>query len=116
MQGISYSTRGNDMSTYTSLTCHFVFGTKFRMNRICPPFQQELYSYIGGIIRGERGHLIEIGGMPDHLHILAGIPPTIAVSDMRKRIKAKSSKWANEQDKLAERFEWQVGCGAFSVS
>ena len=104
------------MSTFTSLTYHLVFGTKYRFERIRPPLQDELYAYIGGIIRGEQGHLIEIGGMPDHVHILTAIPPSLAVSDMLKRIKAKSSKWVNQEHKCAERFEWQIGFGAFTVS
>ncbi len=75
-----------------------------------------MYSYIGGIIRGEQGHLIEIGGVSDHIHVLAGLSPTIAVSDMLKRIKAKSSKWINEEKKATARFHWQSGYGAFTVS
>ncbi len=104
------------MSTFTNLTYHVVFSTKYRRNRIVEPFRDELYSYIGGIIRGEKGHLIEIGGMPDPIHLLAGFSPTIAVSDMLRRIKSKSSKWVNDNKKLVDRFEWQTGYGAFTVS
>ena len=68
------------MSTYASLTYHLVFSTKYRQRRIDASFKEDLYSYIGGIIRGEKGHLIEIGGMKDHVHILAGFSATIAVS------------------------------------
>jgi putative transposase len=104
------------MSTFTRLTYHVVFGTKFRRNRIVEPFGDELYSYIGGIIRGEQGALLEIGGMPDHVHIFAAFSPAISVSDMLRRIKAKSSKWANDHQKLIDHFEWQKGYGAFTVS
>jgi REP element-mobilizing transposase RayT len=104
------------MSTFTSLTYHIVFGTKYRRSRISEPFRDELYAYIGGIIRGEKGSLIEIGGMPDHIHILAGFSPAVSVSDMLRRIKGNSSKWANEQHNFVDRFEWQTGYGAFTVS
>ena len=52
---------------------------------------------MGGILRGEGGTLLEIGGMPDHVHVLARLKPTIAVSDMLRMLKANSSKWANDE-------------------
>ena len=104
------------MSTDTSLTYHIVFSTKYRKPRIEESFKEDLYSYIGGIIRGEQGHLIEIGGMEDHVHILAGFSATIAVSEMLKRIKGNSSKWMNDEKTTRNRFEWQAGYGAFTVS
>ena len=65
-------------STYTSLTYHIIFSTKYRKPRIDAALRDDLFAYIGGMIRGEKGHLIEIGGTPDHVHILAGFRPTIA--------------------------------------
>ena len=104
------------MSTFTNLTYHVVFSTKYRRELIDDSFKEELYRYIGGIIRGEKGHLVEIGGVADHIHILAGFSPTIAVSDMLKRIKAKSSKWMNAENKTRVKFQWQTGYAAFTVS
>ncbi len=49
-------------STYTSRTYHTVFSTKYRKRRIDESFKEDLYSYIGGIIRGEKGNPLEIGG------------------------------------------------------
>lgn len=104
------------MSTYTSLTYHVIFSTKYRTPRIDEALKNELYPYIGGVIRGEKGQLLEIGGMADHVHILAGFHPTVAVSLMLQYIKGSSSKWINEERKSQERFEWQAGYGAFTVS
>lgn len=42
------------MSTYTSLTYHIIFSTKYRTPSIDPAFAGELYPDIGGIIRGEK--------------------------------------------------------------
>jgi len=104
------------VSTYTSLTYHFVFSTKYRNCWIDESFREDLYSYIGGIIRGEKGHLIAIGGIEDHVHLLACLSPTITVSDMLKRIKGNSSKWINDEKKTSHQFRWQAGYGAFTVS
>ncbi len=104
------------MSTFTSLTYHAVFGTKHRRSQITVKIRDELYSYIGGIIRSEKGYLLEIGGIADHIHILAGFSPAVAVAEMLRHIKAGSSKWLNERNDLTERFKWQTGYGAFTVS
>ncbi len=93
-----------------------VFSTKYRKPHIDDSFREDLYGYIGGIIRGEKGSLLEIGGIADHVHILAGFSPTMSVSEMLKRIKGNSSKWINDEKKTRSRFQWQAGYGAFTVS
>ena len=70
---------------------HVVF-TKLRRKTIRSE-RDRLYDYIGGIIHGEKGVLIEIGGMPDHIHILAKLHPTRATSDVLRIVNANSSKW-----------------------
>jgi REP element-mobilizing transposase RayT len=102
--------------TYTNLLYHLVFSTKNRIPRISAELQSDLYEYIGGIIRGEGGTLLEIGGMPDHVHLLVKFKPTKSVSEMLNRIKAKSSKWVNEEKLKMRKFGWQDGYAAFSVS
>ena len=102
--------------TYSSLSYHLVFSTKYRRKTISPDWSEQLYQYIGGIIRNKNGVLLEIGGIEDHVHLLAAIPPTIAVSDMLRFIKSNSSGWVNETIKPKEKFGWQPGFGAFTVS
>jgi len=103
-------------STLTNLLYHFVFSTKNRENSLLDSFRDRLYSYLGGIILGEKGTLIKIGGMKDHVHILAKFPHSLTVANMLQRIKGNSSKWINEKKFLPRHFYWQRGYGAFSVS
>ena len=104
--------------TYTSLTYHIVFSTKYRQSLILPDFQEELYRYIGGIIRSKEGVQLEIGGTMDHVHIMAALPAKISVSDMLRFIKTNSSSWVNQRPGMEnqQKFEWQPGFGAFTVS
>ncbi len=102
-------------STLTNLLYHIVFSTKHRIPLITEDIQEPLYRYVGGIIRGEGGSQLEIGGTPDHVHILARFPARKSVSDMLRHIKASSSKWLNDKGR-EDRFAWQEGYGAFSVS
>jgi putative transposase len=103
-------------STLTNLLYHIVFSTKLRQELLTSELCAELYPYIGGVIRGEKGRLIKMGGTQDHIHLLSVIPPSISVSDMLRRIKANSSKWVNDEQKMRFHFSWQRGYGAFSVS
>lgn len=103
-------------STFTKLLYHIVYSTKHRQPLIVPALRDDLYDYIGGIIRGEGGVLIEIGGIADHVHIVARFKTEPSVAQMIKTIKAKSSKCVNELPGRVDRFSWQVGYGAFTVS
>jgi REP element-mobilizing transposase RayT len=102
--------------TYTNLLYHIVFSTKNRSALITSDIQAELYRYMGGIIRGQEGICLEIGGVADHVHILAKIKPAISLSDFLREVKASASKWMNEKSARLRRFAWQDGYGAFSVS
>lgn len=75
-----------------------------------------LFAYIGGIINRLDGIPIEIGGMPDHLHILASLPKNMSLADFTRTIKAESSKWIKSLNAYYGGFSWQSGYGAFSVS
>ena len=103
-------------STFSNLLYHLVFTTKGRLPLIHDDLRDRLYEYMGAIIRGEGGILLEIGGMPDHLHLLVKLKTDIAVSMMVQKIKGNSSRWINGLPEHKARFEWQSGYGIFSVS
>ena len=104
------------MTTYSKLTYHVVFSTKHRVNSIREKIREPLFRYIGGVIRNRSGHLIEIGGVEDHLHLLANFSPASSVSGMVRDIKALAARWANGLPETKKRLEWQRGYGAFTVS
>lgn len=83
---------------------------------IHPAWKEELYKYIAGILKANNHKLLAINGMPDHIHILAGIRTHQSISDLMREVKANSSRWINEKQFLEIKFEWQEGYGAFSYS
>jgi REP element-mobilizing transposase RayT len=103
-------------STYTNLLYHVVFSTKDRIPLIQPDLQERLYEYMGGIIRGEGGVLLQIGGVPDHVHLLTKLKADTAVAVLLRLLKSNSSKWVNEERLIPGRFGWQTGYAAFTVS
>lgn len=101
---------------YSQIYIQIVFAVKGCENLISPLRKDELYKYITGIVSSYNQKLIAINGMPDHVHILIGLKPDMALSELVKHIKANSSRFINEQRWIAGKFEWQKGFGAFSYS
>ncbi len=102
-------------STRVSLSYHMVFSTKNREPLIVPELRERVYQYLGGCIRTAGGVSLEIGGVTDHVHILAGLNATHCVADVLRDIKRATSLWVHDEIGLHE-FAWQEGYGAFSVS
>ncbi|WP_116790458.1 IS200/IS605 family transposase [Flavobacterium psychrotrophum] len=103
-------------NTYSQIYIQIVFAVKGRDNLIASLWKQELYKYITGIITNEGQKLIAINGMQDHIHILVGLKPTKALSELVRDIKAYSSRFINDNQWVLGKFEWQEGFGAFSYS
>lgn len=77
--------------SYTRFLYHIIFRTRNGKNSIPEQHEKELYAYIMGIINNKKSKLYRIGGMPNHIHLLVDIHPTIAVSDFVKELKEYSS-------------------------
>jgi putative transposase len=82
----------------------------------CRIAKPKLQKYLTGIVTRRKQKLIAINCMPDHTHILIGLKPDQAASDLIGRIKTGSSNYINEQRWIGCHFSWQEGFGAFSVS
>jgi REP element-mobilizing transposase RayT len=67
-------------------------------------------------VSGQKQKMIAINNMPDHIHLLVGLKPDVALSDLVRDVKANSSKFINEKRWMVGRFGWQEGFGAFSYS
>ena len=71
-------------STFFSLHYHIVFSTKERRPLIRAEWQPRLHSYLGGIIRGMNGVAEIVGGVDDHVHIMASLRPVHCVADVMR--------------------------------
>lgn len=102
--------------TFTQVYVQIVFAVEWRQCLIDPGHKEEIHKFITGVIRNDGQKLIEINSMPDHMHILVGLKPDMALSDLVRDIKANSSRFISEKGWLRGRFRWQEGFGAFSYS
>jgi REP element-mobilizing transposase RayT len=102
--------------SYNKIWIHAIWATKFRAELIDYSFEKDVYNII-------YQELVELGcpvriinGMPDHIHALFLLNPTKSIADVIKQIKGSSSHSINGGNFILEKFAWQTGFAAFSVS
>jgi putative transposase len=101
-------------NTFSQIYIQTVFAVNSRLSLVRTEFKEELYKYITGIVKNKGQKLISINGMTDHVHILIGLKPAMALADLVQDIKADSSNFINRKKWVRGRFSWQEGYGAFS--
>lgn len=95
---------------------HIIWSTKQRIPLINPEIQPRLYQYLGAITKNHSGKLLEIGGMPAHVHLLVELSMLDKFSHLIRDLKASSSLWVHKNFPVINNFAWQEGYGSFSVS
>jgi REP element-mobilizing transposase RayT len=103
-------------STFSQIYIQVVFAVELRQALITRVFKEDLQKYITGIIRKQGQKLIQINCMPDHAHLLIGLKPSKALSDLVRDVKSDSSEFINGKRLIKGKFNWQEGYGAFSYS
>jgi REP element-mobilizing transposase RayT len=103
-------------SPYTQLYIHCVWGTWDRLPLITPQVEQRLYAAILAKCHELKCEMIAIGGVEEHVHLLARLPTTLAVATLLKEVKGASSHLMTHEITPGEFFKWQGAYGAFTVS
>jgi len=95
---------------------HAIWSTKERLPLIHPTVETKIHQYIAEQLR-EQGCLLRIiNGMPDHIHCLFLLSPQKSIAEVVKQIKGSSSHFVNQNNLILEKFAWQTGYAAYSVS
>ena len=96
---------------------HLVFSTKGRLPLLADgDLRARLHSYLGAASRELDCPPLQVGGVADHVHILARNGRETAQAGWVKEIKRVSSRWLKTQGAAFKDFEWQGGYAVFSVS
>ena len=103
-------------NTYSQIYIQAIFAVEHRAGLIQSAWKEELFKYIGGIFRNKKQKLIAVGGIEDHIHLLFGLRPSMAISDLIRDVKSDSTEFVNKKRFVRGRFSWQEGFGAFSYS
>jgi REP element-mobilizing transposase RayT len=103
--------------SHSAVHVHLVFSTKDRVPFLRDPdLRTEMHAYIASVSQRLGCLPTIVGGVEDHVHILARLGRTIAQAEWVKELKRVSSLWIKEREPKLGDFGWQSGYGIFSVS
>jgi REP element-mobilizing transposase RayT len=117
--GIDPTTRPNVVmpQSLSAVYLHLIFSTKDREPWLADPaLRGETHAFLGGVSKRLDCPPVAVGGVADHVHLLARFGRGAAQSDWVKELKRVSSGWVKQHDPRMGRFAWQGGFGVFSVS
>jgi putative transposase len=95
---------------------HLVWATKERQPFITSAIETRLFPYLAGKAVEQDIIVYALNGWTDHTHLVASIPPKLAIAEAVKRLKGASSHFINHVIRPGYDFAWQRGYGVFSLS
>jgi putative transposase len=102
--------------SFNKIWIHAIWSTKERLPLIHPTIEKKIHQFMAEQLR-EQGCPVRIfNGMPDHIHCLFLLSPQKSIAEVIKQIKGSSSHYINQNNLIAEKFAWQTGYAAYSVS
>jgi putative transposase len=93
---------GSMANTYSQIYIQVIFAVQGRQNILRSEHKEELHKFITGIVKNKSQKLLRINSVPDHVHILLGLKPDTALSDLVRDIKANSSRLINTKEWVRE--------------
>jgi len=103
--------------SHSAVFLHLIFSTKNREPWLRDvELRGELHAYLGGVSKKLDCPPVIVGGVEDHVHLLARFGRGVNQSDWVKELKRVSNRWIKERDAKMAGFAWQAGFGVFSVS
>jgi len=95
---------------------HLVYSTKHREPLIPADHRAALFAYQAGMFKQWESPAVVIGGMGDDVHALLAVSENQPLKRLGEEVKKGSSKWMKSDGPCNQRFSWQAGYAAFSVS
>ena len=99
---------------YCQLYYHLVWRTKDSTPWIVSDIEEQIHRLLWKKALGLDAQVYAVNGMEDHVHMVASLPPALAVADFIGQVKGYSSHRINKDGLMATRFGWQAEYGAFS--
>ena len=101
---------------FTQMHVQLVFAVKNRDAVLTRDIRKRVFEYLSGITTKLKHKSIIVNGMPDHVHVLFGLNPSVSISDTVHDLKRSTSLLINNEKLFKGKFAWQEGYGAFSYS
>jgi putative transposase len=100
---------------FHQLFYHFAWSTHTRIPLIRRDFRPELLKIINEEARKWGGSPIRHNAMPDHVHLLVRLPPTVKICDFIDEVKGAAAHRVNEEIRPSFQLKWQEGYGALTL-
>jgi len=101
----------------TKIWIHGIFSTKNKFPLIKLNYESKLYSFIKNKLENDLNCKLKIvNGTSDHIHILFLLNSNFSIKQIFHDVKGASSHWINQNDFIKNKFAWQIGYAAYSVS
>jgi len=99
------------------LYCHIVWTTRDRAPLIDVGLARFLMTFLRGVARQERAHVLELGMVRTHVHLLCRVHPTTDLSRLLQRLKGGSAAVAGKERRSSEgtHLRWAKGYSIRSV-
>jgi len=101
--------------TYWRLHYHLIWATSERQPTITPEREKMFFGVLYQKAKELDLKIHAAGNTEDHVHVVASIPPKLAVADCVKHLKGASAFAINHMDGSDGQFKWQEGYGALSI-
>ncbi len=104
-------------SVFHALCYHFVWSTKGRFPVLSGGRREWIVERVRSESRKRGGTVFACNAMPDHVHLVVAVPPTLAVCHFIGQVKGASSFGFNREfaPPTEKVLSWQDGYGAFSL-
>ncbi len=102
--------------SFNKLWIHAIWSTKDRLPFIETSIEKRVYEFMSSQFTESGCPVRIINGMPDHIHCLFLLNPQKTITEIIKQVKGSSSHWINPEQLIRDKFAWQTGYAAYSVS
>jgi REP element-mobilizing transposase RayT len=100
---------------FHQLFYHFAWSTHSRIALIGRDIRPELLKIINEETKTRGGWPIRHNAMPDHVHLLVRLPPTVKLSEFVGQVKGGTTHRVNEELKPSFKLKWQEGYGVLTL-
>lgn len=102
--------------SFNKIWIHAIWATKERAALITPSVELKIYNFMRQQFKEAGCPVRIINGMPDHIHALFLLNPQKSIAEIIKQVKGSSSHEINQNNLTDQKFAWQTGYAAYSVS
>lgn len=100
---------------FHQLYYHFIWGTHSREPLIDRAWRPQLLEILNQEVKTRGGSPIRHNAMPNHVHLLVRLPPTVLLSEFIGQVKGATSFRVNKELQPNPKLRWQEGYGVLSL-